>query len=373
MQALADDVVQLVLLASLVLACAVVAGAVGGVYRWYARSQVPDGLSILAGISVAAIGLNTKAALGEAMTEAGDIVVDAVLLNVGTFLAATLVAFLAGRAGDRIARAVFDDAPDARDIVRAVGRQISVTLPQSIDDIPNHDRVPPETKTRLEGTSFGFPRRLTVEELRHRLVERLKSDYEVGHVDVDLTPDGTVEYLALGGRAAGIGPTLPPGQAAVAIRADPSSAASAGDLVQVWDPPEHVVTGELRDVAGDVATVALDDADADALDGETSYRLVTLPSQVRVDREFAALFRAAEETLAVLAVAEGSALVGRTVGSLPAAVVAVRAGDGAVTTLPDRSRTVGAGESLFVVARPDVLRKLESTDGVATPSPATTE
>ncbi|MFC5972525.1 potassium transporter TrkA [Halomarina salina] len=373
LQALADDVVQLVLLASLVLACAVVAGAVGGVYRWYARSQVPDGLSILAGISVAAIGLNTKAALGEAMTEAGDIVVDAVLLNVGTFLAATLVAFLAGRAGDRIARAVFDDAPDARDIVRAVGRQISVTLPQSIDDIPNHDRVPPETKTRLEGTSFGFPRRLTVEELRHRLVERLKSDYEVGHVDVDLTPDGTVEYLALGGRAAGIGPTLPPGQAAVAIRADPSSAASAGDLVQVWDPPEHVVTGELRDVAGDVATVALDDADADALDGETSYRLVTLPSQVRVDREFAALFRAAEETLAVLAVAEGSALVGRTVGSLPAAVVAVRAGDGAVTTLPDRSRTVGAGESLFVVARPDVLRKLESTDGVATPSPATTE
>ena len=361
LQALVDDVVLLVLLG---VACALVAGAVGGVHRWYARTQVPDGLSILAGISVVAIGLNTKAALGDANA----IDVDTALANVGTFLAATVVAFLAGRAGDRIARTVFDDAPDARDIVRAMGRQITVTLPQHIDDIPEHDPVDPETKTRLEGTSFGFPRRLTVEELRRRLVERLKSDYEVGHVDVDLTPDGAVEYLALGGRAAGIGPTLPPGQAAVAIRADPSSAASAGDLIQVWDPPERVVTGELRGVAGDVSTVVLDDDDAETVDGETTYRLVTLPSQARVDREFAALFRAADETLAVLAVEEGSALVGQSVGSLAAAVVAVRGADGAVATLPDQDRPVAAGESLFVVGRPDVIRKLEATDGVATPS-----
>jgi len=264
---------------------------------------------------------------------------------------------------------VFSDAPDARDIVRAVGRQTTVTLPESIEDMPDHDPVAPETRARLEGASFGFPRRLTVDELRSRLVERLTTDYEVGHVDVDLAADGAVEYLALGSRAAGIGPTLPPGQAAVAVRADPASGASPGDLVQVWDPPERVVTGELRGVAGDVATLAVDDGDAAALDGETDYRLVTLPAQARVDREFAALFRAADETLAVAEVTEGGALAGRTVGSVAAAVVAIRGAEGSVETLPDSARTLVAGETLFLVARPDVLRKLDAaeTRSVATP------
>nr|WP_305794583.1 TrkA C-terminal domain-containing protein [Halomarina rubra] len=244
-------------------------------------------------------------------------------------------------------------------------------LPDTVDDIPDHDPVAPETRARLEGASFGFPRGLTVEELRSRLVDRLRDDYEVGHVDVDLAPDGTVEYLALGGRAAGIGPTLPPGHAAVAVRADPATGASAGDLVQVWDPPERVVTGELRGVSEDVATLALDDADAAAVDGETSYRLVTLPAEARVDREFAALFRAAEETLAVVTVSEGSPLVGQSVGTLAATVVAVRRADGGVTTLPEPATTVAGGETLYAVGRPDALRRLETNDGVqvaATPS-----
>ncbi|MWG35091.1 hypothetical protein [Halomarina oriensis] len=369
-QALADDGFTLVRLGGLVLGGVLVAGGVGGLHRWYARTRVPDGLSVLAGISVVAIGLSTQEVLTNTTSRGGEVEPNAVLLNVGTFLVATVATLLAGRAGDRVAQSVFDDAPDARDIVRAVGRQITVTLPETIDDMPDYDPVAPETRTRLEGASFGFPRRLTVDELRSRLVERLTTDYEVGHVDVDLADDGTVEYLALGSRAAGIGPTLPPGQAAVAVRADPASTASPGDLVQVWDPPERVVTGELRGVAGDVATLAVDDADAAALDGETSYRLVTLPSQARVDREFAALFRAADETLAVVGVTDDGTLAGRTVGSLPVAVVAVRAADGSVETLPDDSRALAPGETLFVVARPDVLRKLDAGEGsvAATPS-----
>jgi len=369
LQAFADDVLTLVALGGLVLAGALVAGAIGGVHRWYARTRVPDGLSILAGISVVAIGLNTQAVLTNVTGGSGEVDPNAVLLNVATFLVATVAALLAGRAGDRVAQSVFSDAPDARDIVRAVGRQTTVTLPESIEDMPDHDPVAPETRARLEGASFGFPRRLTVDELRSRLVERLTTDYEVGHVDVDLAADGAVEYLALGSRAAGIGPTLPPGQAAIAVRADPASGASPGDLVQVWDPPERVVTGELRGVAGDVATLAVDDGDAAALDGETDYRLVTLPAQARVDREFAALFRAADETLAVAEVTEGGALAGRTVGSVAAAVVAIRGAEGSVETLPDSARTLVAGETLFLVARPDVLRKLDAaeTRSVATP------
>jgi Trk K+ transport system NAD-binding subunit len=63
--------------------------------------------------------------------------------------------------------------------------------------------------------------------------------------------------------------------------------------------------------------------------------------------------------------------VGRPVGSLAAAVVAVRATGGAVETLPDGERTVAAGETVYVVGRPDAVRRLTATDGVAAaPSPS---
>lgn len=52
-------------------------------------------------------------------------------------------------------------------------------------------------------------RGLTVDELRRRITTRLREDYGVGNVDIELTEEGTVDYLAVGSRAAGIGPTPP--------------------------------------------------------------------------------------------------------------------------------------------------------------------
>jgi hypothetical protein len=228
--------------------------------------------------------------------------------------------------------------------------------------MPEHDPIAPETIDRLAGASLSFPRRLSVEELRARLVARLKADYGIGHVDVELAEDRTVEYLAVGGRVAGLGPTLPPGTTAVAVRADPAESASAGDLVQVWtDGPELVTTAELRGAADDVVTLAVDSDDATEFSPDERYRLLTLPAQARSDREFASLFRAAEETMAVVAVEEGSGLVGVSVGALAPAVVAIRSGEsGPVEPIPRRERTLAAGETLYALGRPSVLRRLEA-------------
>jgi len=134
--------------------------------------------------------------------------------------------------------------------------------------------VTAETRRELAGKTFIFPRRLTVEELEERVAARLKDDYEVGYVDVELARDGTVSYLALGRRTAGVGPTLPPGTAAVAVTADPPNAAAAGDLVQVWrtdgDRPKPVTTAELRAVHDDTVTLSLDEYDAQSLAGATT-------------------------------------------------------------------------------------------------------
>lgn len=392
------------------------AAVAAAVYRWYAGAKVPEGLAVLIGVSLVALGLNTTAVLEGAIS--GRSVSPALAaVNVATFLAAALSAAAGAGGGDRLGTALSDDVPDATAIVRAVGRQITVTLPEEVHDMDAHDPVPPETKAELAGKSLSFPRRLTVEELRSRLVARLKADYGVGYVDVDLSEEGTVEYLAVGGRISGIGPTLPPGSTAVAVRADPPADASPGDVVQLWttgdgsgslpseapadadagggagsaggsrgDPssapgsdgrsdaeggsaPERVTTAEVRGVAGETVTLAVDADEAAEIAGG-QYRLVTLPAGGRDDREFAGLLRAAEETMVAVAVAEGSDLVGVSVGALAPTIVAIEGHEARVEVLPERSRTVGAGERLYALDRPDVLRRLEAAaaaDGDADP------
>jgi hypothetical protein len=262
---------------------------------------------------------------------------------------------------------------DVSTIVRTVGRRTVVTLPEEIADMEGYDTVPPETKEKFAGETLVFPRRLTVEDLQQRVEERIKSDYGVGYVDADLDETGSVSYLAVGSRQAGIGPTLPPETVAVAVHADPAFAASTGDVVQVYRPtPEGAkrVTGaEVRGVTDDVVTLAVDAAEADGLDDETRYRLVTMPVEPRIDREFASLLRAADETMGAVTVTEGGSLVDVPIGALDVAVVAVRPTDGPVEAIPSRDRTLAPGETVFAVASPAQLRRLEAAASGGTAKP----
>lgn len=348
-----------------------VAAAVALLYRWYVRERVPGELPALFGLSAVAVVLNTNRALGEVITPDGSddpLNQAGILFHVVTFLVALAATRAGADAGDRIgtdvAVATGERAVETEvsRVVQAVGRVITVEIPEDIEDIVGYDPVPAETKEKLAGKTFVFPRRLTVEELRDRLVTRLKADYGVGHVDLEVGDDGSVEYLAVGSRAAGIGPTLPPETSAVAVKADPAFAASAGDLVQVWrtDPFERVVTAELRGVVDDVATLAIDAADTRKLDAEGGYKLVTLPVETRPDREFASVLRAAEETMAAVTVGAGSDLAGQPTGALDVTVVAVRPDSGPVEPLPGRDRALSPGDAVYVVAAPEAIRRVEA-------------
>ena len=370
--ALTEDLLPAVARAAgLVLLSGVLATMISALYRWYARTRIPDGVAVLVGVSGVGILLNSTSALASVIDESTEILtIDDVLFNVAVLLLAVGAALVGRRSGDRLGESVLvllgarQIEADVSTIVRTVGRRTAVTLPDEIEDMEGYDPMPPETKAKFAGETLVFPRRQTVGELERRVVERIKSDYGVGYVDTDSDATGSVTYLAVGSRQAGIGPTLPPETVAVAVNADPSSAASAGDVVQVYrttaESAERVAGAEVRSVDGDVVTLAVDAAEADALDPETRYRLVTMPVEPRADREFASLLRAAAETLGVVTVAEGSSLAGLPIGALDVAVVAVRPPDAPVETLPSRDRTLAPGETVYAVAEPAVLRKLET-------------
>ncbi|WP_276272758.1 TrkA C-terminal domain-containing protein [Haloarcula litorea] len=360
-------------------AAAAAAGGVAAGYRWYVRERVPSGLGMLFGLTVVAAYLGTTGALGEVVVGQDDVLATSrVLPNLAAFAVGATGAAVGTRTGDRLGTDIFAatggrnvDA-DVSEIVQTVGRVTSVHLPEEIDDVVGYDPVPDETKAKLAGRRFLFPRRLTESELRERLVSRLRTDYGVGHVDLELAADGTVTYLAVGSRAAGIGPTLPPATNAVPIRADPAHAASSGDLVQVWstEPLQRVLTGELRGVAGEVVTVAIDAADTPKLDPTEEYRLVTLPVQDRPDREFAALLRAADETMSTVTVEPGSDLVGRRVADLGVTVAAVTTEDGEPETIPPHDRVLAAGEVVYAIATPDAIRRVEEAAAGGDPTTA---
>lgn len=364
---------------------AVAGGIVGIVYRWYVGERVSEGLSVLVGLGIVAIYLNTAGALGDVIGgEVELLAVETAIFNTVTFFLAGVGAAGGSRIGDRIGVDFFAVSGgrsvdrDVSRIVRTVGRVTTVQLPTEIDDIDGYDPADPAMKEKLAGQTLVFPRRLTVEELRNRFITRLRTDYGVGHVDVDFADDGTVEYLALGGRESGIGATLPPGSAAVAVRADPPNNASPGDTVQVWtagDPatetaPKRVANAELRGTVEDLVTLAMDEPDAKRLDTDRRYRLVTLPVEPRVDREFAAQLRSAAETMSGVSIGEKSVLVGTSIGALDVGVVAVRSTDGDVVAIPTRNRQIEPGETIYAIGRPDRLRKLESAATSPAESPS---
>ena len=357
------------------LVATVAAGAAALVYRWYTREPISDGVPALFAVSAVAVYLSTVALLGRVTSGevTGLFSLPVALANMVSLGVALAVAPVGRRLGDRLATDVFaltgarEFEGDVGRLVRSVGRVTVVDLPDEIDDMDAYDPVADRVKEDLAGRMLLFPTRLTEVELREQFVRRLKEDYGVGYVDVEFDADGDVAYLALGSRVAGLGPTLAHGTVAVAVRADPPNAASPGDVVQVWtrgddeSVPSRVTTAELRAAVDDVATLAVDESDAHELRPDREYRLVTMPAMVTPDRAFATLLRSADETMGAVAVAAGSALDGATVADLAdATVIAVRPDGAAVDPIPRGSRALSAGETVYAVARPETLRRLEA-------------
>jgi hypothetical protein len=361
---------QIVTAATELLGLALLAGALAAMvalgYRWATRERVPLGLAVLAGLAGVAAYLNTTSVLGQVIE--GDMgTVQTALFNVGAFLSGGVGAVVGQRWGNAFARDVLHGGEreavdeEVSRLVKTVGRVTTVTMPHEIDDVVGYDPVSERTRDAIAGRQFVFPRNLTLTELDRRIRTRLKTDFGVGTVDLDLASDGTVDHLAVGSRAAGIGPTLPSATNAVALRADPAFDASTGDVVQVWetDSMRRVLTGELRGVSGDVVTVAINSADTPKVDPTRTYRLVTLPVEDRPAREFASLLRAADESYASVTVEAGSPLHGMPVGALAVAVAAVTPEEDGPTTLPPRDYVLEPGETLSVIGLPASLRKLE--------------
>lgn len=346
----------------------VVAGAVATVYRGLTDETIPLVYPLVVGVGAAGVWLNTASALVAVLGQEPTVLAGAVT-NTVALAAAALGAVAGARGGDALAPNVLaltgrrDLDREMSRVVRTVGRFTTVTVPKKIDDIEGDEPVDPIKKDELAGRELVFPRGLTVAQLRQRLIERIKRDYGIGRVDVEITEEGEITHLAVGRRIAGIGATLPPRTAAVAVDADPGFDASPDDRVQVWERSaagtERVATADVRAVDGDAVTLALGTGRARSIDQTATHRLVTLPSRDRPEREFAALLRASHDTMEAITIEPGAPLTGLPVGALKLPIVALRRAR-SLTTLPPPQRALSGEDTIYVVGRQDELRRVRS-------------
>ena len=343
-----------------------VAGSVAFLFRWRTGIQLPEGPALLLGLGAVGVYLNTRIVLIQFLgTDGGLLTRSSILINLVILIVSAVAASAGWRVGDRLGAAEQlrnRFRPDLSPFVRATGRLITVEIPTQINDIDGYDPVTDETKDQIAGETYNFSRGLTVERLEEALTTRLRTDHDIAHVDVELSVDGTVEYLAVGRRASGIGPALPPGMSATAITADPAFSASPGDTIQIWDGTagERVGTAELRATAGETVTVSARTDTVEKLDPRTNYRLLTLAADERIDRTFVGMLRRADETMGVTGITEGATVAGLTVGELGLSVIAIEDSAGTIETIPNRDRELVTGDRLFVIGHPTQLRRVEA-------------
>ncbi|MFC6615954.1 TrkA C-terminal domain-containing protein [Halopenitus salinus] len=87
---------------------------------------------------------------------------------------------------------------------------------------------------------------------------------------------------------------------------------------------------------------------------------MTLPAEPQADREFASLLRAADETMTAVTIGPESPLVGTSVRDLEAVVAAVRPASASIEAIPERDRLFEPGDTVFLLGRPDALRRVEA-------------
>lgn len=353
-------------LVGLGLAAVVVAAVLSLVYRRRTTRPLPSGTGAFLGFSTVAAWLLVEALAAGSLVDPTPIDHYASgIYGVGAAVLGALAGAGGRRLGDRVACDVYDverlDADGAvAELLRSARVLVAVELPEAVEDADGYLPVDEETRRALAEAEFLFPRRLSGRTLADRIETRIRSDFDVDHVSVTLEGD-TVSSIAVGRHRSGLGPTLPSGTVAVAIRADPGGEVSPGDRVEVWLPRasdnQLVARGRLRSTDGDRTTLVVDEDDALALRPGVRYRLVTPPDSPSDYNRLVALLRSSPETTVALEVTSGSDTEGEFVGWLPGTVLALERESG-VEPLPEENVTLQEGDTVYLFGRPDELGDL---------------
>lgn len=295
------------------------------------------------------------------------------------------------------------------DVVELVGgrSQVRITVKGEVLDMEGYPPVPDDIRRAIKDGEWTFPADLPVPELETRFAERLRTEFDLADVSIQLDEKARATIVAAP-PLSGLSRRVPPGRRAVSVEALVPTGLARGDEVDVVTEAgtvhgtvlsarsgdggkgapvraapeaEATTSGEPGGSGGDAVapdgepggppaptttggegrvTVAVTRSEAEALLRVSRARVVVTARGHRREYELISLLRRAGKRFRRLTVRPGGALDGATLGSTPirddhgVAILAVRRPDGWVM-VPRGTTTVEAGDDLFVVGPPGSL------------------
>ena len=374
---------------------ALVSGILGFVFKYVTGVTVPGfGVMVLA-LAIAGANGGLMALSDPALIGSGERFVVAIIVVL-------MLSLYAHSEGDKLGASVprrlslreLTERTLNTDVVELVGGrgQVRVTVSGDVGDMEGYPALPADLRASIRNGEWTFPVDVPLVELETRVADRLRSEFDLADASVRLDenaratvnaapPIGALsKRVPAGKRAVSVNALLPTGLAAgddVDVVADgrtvsgtvlsaktngarAETVATDGGVDAAASPPVTPVTPTTTGGDGRV-TLAVSRPDATALLGVSSVdRLVVNSHGVRREFELISLLRQSGQRFRKLTVCDGGALDGVTLGEVAVrdtydvAVLALRH-EGSWQVTPRGSQSVGAGDDLFVVGRPDAL------------------
>ncbi|MDB2264046.1 TrkA C-terminal domain-containing protein [Halorubrum ezzemoulense] len=392
---------------------ALVAGTLGFVFKYVTDVTIP-GLGVVV-LSLAIAGVNGGLLALNDETIRSSERAPAILTAIVVVLMISLYAHAQGdrlgaSAPKRISLKQLRDRTLSTDVIELVGGRgrVSVEVAGEVTDIEGYPPLPADTRAAILDGDWTFPADLPLAELEDRFAERLRTEFDLADVSVQIDEQARATVSAAPPTGA-LSKRVPAGKRAVSVSALVPTGIARGDVVRVITPDIGVEgaviaaqsSGKPEPGAGAASTVvppAGDDADSEDFrtdGGETDVpsppaataptttggegrvtlavdrseatallradrgRVLVLSRGTRREYELTALLRRAGKRFRKVTVAAGGPLDGHTIGeaevreAYDVAVLAARHGSWRVA--PDGTQPLSAGDDLFVVGSRDAL------------------
>ena len=393
---------------------AFVSGALGFAFKYVTGVTLPGlGVVVLA-VAIAGINGGLMGLLDPAVASSPRVVTAAVVVMMLSLYAHSQGDKLGVTLPKRFSLRRLRERTLSADVLDVFGG-VTVTVAGAVGDVEGYPPLPRDLRAQLAASTWSFPGDLPLSELEARLAERLRTEFDLTEVSVQVDSNGRASVSAAPPMS-GLSRTVPKGKRAVSVstllptgvaRGDEVVARTADASVRATvlsarttddDPPtpRSPTTGSGEDVATDGGTdatgaptptavaapttsggegrvtLAVDRGAATALLRADRARVRVCSRGTHREFEVVSLLRRARNRFRRVTVRAGGALDGTTIGAADVrdahgvAVLAVRrssgdakqtgsAGESRWRFSPDGDVALSAGDELFVVGRRNAL------------------
>lgn len=385
-----------------------VAGVLGFLFKYFTNVTLPGFGVVVLGLAIAGINGGLLALNDQTLREnaSGPVVVVAIVVVL-------MITFYAHAKGDalgasfprRVSIKGIRERTLSSDVVERVGSrgEVRVKVTGEVGDIEGYPPVPDSIRTGIREGDWRLPADLPIAELESRLAERLRTEFDLTEVSVEIDERGRAT-VAAAPPLSGLSKRVPSGRRAVSVQTLVPSGLAGGDEVTVLTSEGRVEgtvlsagtgsdpkatdgagrptggTSPLSDggtepVAAPPSprtvrggdgrlTVAVARADASTLLRADRPRVVVRSRGIRREFELVSLLRRAGRRFRRITVRSGGPLDGTTIGSVDirgthgVVVLAVGHTDG-WTVSPRGTEPLAGGDELFVVGTREQLDTFE--------------